>query len=93
VTDHRPAEQVVWRDPPPPRRSKAPPPPDGRSSKYQRMADVLRQHPGRWAQLHPAPRGKSVGAMARRSDAFQPSDDWEIVSRGGAAYIRYVGPT
>jgi hypothetical protein len=31
--------------------------------------------------------------MARRSDAFQPSDDWEIVSRGGAAYIRYVGPT
>lgn len=76
----RPAlpEGFTFEDPPPKRRP-------GPANKYRALMD----HPGRWVRLPIKPTGTSRTAAWVR---FQLGGRWEAAGRGGAAYLRYLGP-
>lgn len=77
-----------------------------RGSKFLPIANVLKENPGRWAEVHSHVSQSSAQQLKRTgSGAFLPLNEWEITTRrvpdpgyeGGdghsySVYARYVGP-
>jgi hypothetical protein len=89
---------LIWEDPPRSRHRaghdvRRPPATD---PVYQRCADELRAHPGRWARIAQfTSRMDAAGEANRiasgREGAFLPIEHFQFTSRTGRIYARYLG--
>lgn len=81
------AAMLVWEEPPPDGRGSA----DWGRLDHDAIANLLREHPGRWARIC---NGSTFSASAIRKGqqrAYRPSGSYEAVTRLGAVYARYIG--
>ena len=83
---------IEFRDPPPML------PGNRRTSKWQRIADQLRERPGEWAYVGEGSNGLPYAIKAGRIGAM-PAGQFEATGRGLPKkprrmdiYVRYVGP-
>jgi hypothetical protein len=92
------AAVIRWEDPPP---AKAGPPSTGdfTRSRYDRVAEVLRANPGRWALIYDGSlKGRQGAAHQIRQGAlraFTPAGDFDATTRWQGdrlrIYARYLG--
>lgn len=84
--------ELVWEDPPESKSRK----PGSQSHRYDLIAAVLRENPGRWARLGTGTSGIVTHIRRGRAPAFRPAGAFEATTRGrkgtqATVYIRYVG--
>ena len=79
----------VWEDPPEAHAT--------RMLWHDRLAALV-ERPGEWAKIALHPDDEKAHQLRsslhrRRYNIPQPEDEWEFITRKGAVYARYIGPT
>ena len=68
----------------------------GPRSKYDEVAEFMREHPGTWVKVRTAPTEAAAWSAAQqiktgRRAAFRPAADFETYTTGRDVVVRYIG--
>jgi hypothetical protein len=80
--------EIVWQDPPARNAGAA-----GRERKWVTVLAPLLERPGQWARVLALPDPKRANGVAGsiKKAAGLEREQWQVVSRGGEVYARYLG--